>query len=339
MHDRKLISMPTTRRIVLAGPAAVMLAHRLPIAGFAQATPQLEGWHSAAPLEVARSEYAATVLDGKIYVAGGFGAESRFDRYDPAADAWQSLANLPEPRHHLSLIALDGAIYIAGGLDQAANSATDTFWRYDPAADAWESLAPLPQGPRGSLGGGAIDGRLYIVGGSAGDLSGPATGDLARYDPAEDRWELLAPMPTAREHLGVAAAAGQLVAIGGRDGSHEDHAMLSATEMYDPATDRWRTGAELPVPRAGLGTTSDGEAVFVMGGERFTTDAGEWAPETIGTVDRYDVATDAWSSLEPLPVPRHGIAAAIVADTLYALGGSRAAGTVENVTDVDRIAL
>jgi N-acetylneuraminic acid mutarotase len=339
MHDRKLISMPATRRFVLAAPVAALLAHRLPVAGSAQATPRAESWESAAPLEVARSEYAATVLDGKIYVAGGFGAESRFNRYDPAADAWEALPDLPEPRHHLSLIALDGAVYIAGGLDQAANSATETFWRYDPGAGAWESLAPLPQGPRGSLGGGALDGAIYIVGGSAGTLSGPATGDLARYDPSQDRWELLAPMPTPREHLGVAAGAGLLVAIGGRDGSLEDHSMLSATEIYDPATDQWRTGAELPVPRAGLGTASDGEAVIVLGGERFTTDAGDWEPETIGTVDRYDVAADAWSSLEPLPVPRHGIAAAIVNDILYAIGGSTAAGTVENVTDVDRIAL
>lgn len=337
MHQ--VLTLPISRRLVLAAPFAALLAQRMGEASRAQSSPIAGGWSSAAPLEAARSEYAATVLDDRIYVAGGFGAGLRFDRYDPVTDTWEALADLPEPRHHLSLIALDGAIYIAGGLDEAENSATETFWRYDPSADAWESLEPLPQGPRGSLGGGAIDGTLYIVGGSAGNLSGPATSDLARYDPEANRWDLLAPMPTAREHLGVAAAGGQLIAIGGRDGSHEDPSMLSATEIYDPATDTWRTGATLPVPRAGMGTATDDEIVIVMGGERFTTETGEWVPETIGTVDRYDPVADAWTSLEPLPQARHGIVAAIVQGTLYAIGGSTEAGTVQNVVRVDRLPL
>jgi N-acetylneuraminic acid mutarotase len=342
MHQRSpRFPVLVTRRIALGAPLAALAVSRLPALAHAQATPSpaVGGWETVAPLPVPRSEYAATVLDGLIYVAGGFGAGTNFDRYDPEVDALESLADLPAFRHHLSLIALDGAIYIAGGLDEAANRATDTFWRYDPAGNAWETLEPLPQGARGSLGGGAIDGKLYIAGGSAGDLSGPATGDLARYDPAEDRWDLLAPMPTPREHLGVAVASGQLVAVGGRDGSHEDISLLSATEIYDPATDAWRTGAALPVPRAGMGATSDGEAVIVIGGERFTTDAGEREPQTIGTVDRYDVAEDAWSQLEPLPVPRHGIVAAVVDGMLYAIGGATVAGTAENTTQVDRLAL
>jgi N-acetylneuraminic acid mutarotase len=268
MYQPSPIAKPMTRRLALAAPLAVLAASRLTAIANAQATPTQAGWETIAPLPVPRSEYAATVLDGLIYVAGGFGAGFNVDRYHPEADAWESLADLPEFRHHLSMIALDGAIYIAGGLDEASNSATDTFWRYDPAGNTWETLAPLPQGARGSLGGGTIDGKLYIVGGSAGDLSGPATGDLARYDPEEDRWDLLAPMPTPREHLGVAVAAGQLVAVGGRDGSHEDVSLLSATEIYDPATDGWRTGAALPVPRAGMGAASDGDAVIVIGGER-----------------------------------------------------------------------
>jgi N-acetylneuraminic acid mutarotase len=324
---------------MLAAPVATLLAQRMGAMSRAESSPVAGRWSAVAPLEAARSEYAATVLDDQIYVAGGFGAGHRFDRYDPVNDTWVALADLPEPRHHLSLIALDGAVYIAGGLDEAENSATETFWRYDPAADAWESLAPLPQGPRGSLGGGVIDGKLYIVGGSAGNLSGPATADLTRYDPAADQWDLLAPMPTPREHLGVAAAAGQLIAIGGRDGSHEEPSMLSATEIYDPASDSWRAGAALPVPRAGMGAATDGTIVIVIGGERFTTETGEWVPETIGTVDRYDPVADAWTSLDPLPQARHGIVAAIVQGSLYAIGGSTEAGTVQNVARVDRLTL
>ena len=291
----RFLTTTLSRRSSLNVPFVAAAGWLLPRQVSAQdATPQPGGWGAAAPLRPARSEYAAAVLDGTIYVAGGFGALSRFERFDPQADAWEQLADLPEPRHHLSLAALDGAIYLAGGHAESTHTATDTFWRYDPDADTWETLAPLPQGPRGALGAAAIDGLLYVVGGSSGDLSGPATADLARYDPVAANWELLEPMPTAREHLAVAAAGGLLVAIGGRDGSNEDPALLSATEVYDPAGDSWEVRSALPVPRAGMGVASDGERVVVLGGERFSGDQ----PMSFDAVNLYDVAGNQWNALD-----------------------------------------
>jgi N-acetylneuraminic acid mutarotase len=290
-------------------------------------------------LPVGRSEFAATVLDGKIYIAGGFGAESLFDRYDPATDSWESLAGLPEPRHHLSLAAVAGGVYLAGGHNQSANSATDTFWRFEVESGVWEVLEPLPQGPRGALGAAVIDGSIYVAGGSSGDLSGPATADLARYDIANASWSLLAPMPTAREHLAVAAADGEIVAIGGRNGGHETHALLSATEVYDPASDSWLVGAELPVPRAGLGVATYERSVIIIGGERFTDDQGASISEAFAAVDAYDVANDRWSELLDLPVARHGMAAAVVDGVLYAIGGSTVAGAAENTNEIDTLEL
>jgi N-acetylneuraminic acid mutarotase len=286
-------------------------------------------------LALPRSEYAAAVLGGLIYVAGGFGAEQSFDRYDPEIDQWERLADLPEPRHHLTLLAVGEHLYIGGGLNAEANEAQPTFWRYDPSSNAWEKLAPLPQGARGSLGGGAIDGALYFVGGSAGNLSGPATADLARYDPVAARWDLLEPMPTAREHVGANVAAGLLIAVGGRNGGHESHDMLSATEIYDPVPGVWRGGAALPTPRAGVGVASDGERIVVVGGERI--DGG--SPVTLGAVEAYDPVLDTWIALALLPVARHGVAAAITDGGLYAIGGSIAGGRVQNIRSVDRIDL
>jgi N-acetylneuraminic acid mutarotase len=326
------------RRRFIAGTSAFAVALGSMRRTSAEATPTA-GWGSAAPLPVGRSEFAATVLDGMIYVAGGFGAESLFDRYDPATDSWEALADLPEPRHHLSLAAGDGGVYLAGGHNQSANSATDTFWRFDVESGAWETLEPLPQGPRGALGAAAIDGSIYVAGGSSGDLSGPATADLVRYDIASSTWSLLAPMPTAREHLAVAAVDTKIVAVGGRNGGHETHALLSATEVYDPASDSWSVGAELPVPRAGLGVATFEKSVIIIGGERFTDDQGASISEAFASVDAYDAANDRWSELLDLPVARHGMAAAVVDGVLYGIGGSTVAGQVANVDRVDTLIL
>jgi len=68
-------------------------------------------WSSAAPLPEPRSEIASAVLDGRLYVAGGFGNPrgrilDAFSVYDPGTDTWTELAKLPEGRHHGALTAL-----------------------------------------------------------------------------------------------------------------------------------------------------------------------------------------------------------------------------------------
>jgi len=84
-----------------------------------------------------------------------------------------------------------------------------------------------------------------------------------------------------------------------------------------------------------LGVVSDGERVIVLGGERFT--GGQ--PLTFDAVNLYDVATDQWSELAPLPFSRHGLAAAIFDGTLYAISGSTLAGGIDTVDRVDTLSL
>ena len=318
-----------TRRTALISGAAIAVARQLPV--LAEATPDENGWATMAPLIPARSEFAAAVLDGQIYVAGGFGATHRFDRYDPATNAWTNLADLPAGRHHLGVAALDGQVYVVGGHDEEMNSATDTVWRYDPASNQWSDIEPLPQGPRGALGVAVLDGQLYAVGGSSHDLGGPATGDVSCFDPASGEWRLKAPLQIPREHLAVAAASNGIVAAGGRNGSDEALEMAQATEFYDAENDRWEMRSPLPVPRAGLGGASDGAMMIVLGGERM--------PDTFDAVNHYDPATDRWSDLTPLPEARHGVAVAILDGWLYAISGSTLAGQVQNIETVSRIAL
>lgn len=283
------------------------------------------GWFATTPLPSPGSEFAAAAIDRVIYVAGGFGVESRLFAFDTATGTWTERAALPEPRHHAGLAALDGHVYLAGGHDHDSQ-AVDTFWRYDPALDLWEELGALPQGPRGALGLAALNGKVYAVGGSSGDLSGPATADCSCFDPETMAWSEVQPMPTAREHLVVAAASGLLVAIGGRNGGDVSPHMAGATEVFDPVGSSWRAGAPLPVPRSGMGVAAASEAVVVVGGEGM---AGLYAD-----VNRYNPLADAWDVLPSLPGGRHGVAAAHVDDSLYAIGGSTLAFAIESVADV-----
>ena len=52
--------------------------------------------------------------------------------------------------------------------------------------------------------------------------------------------------------------------------------------------------------------------------------------ETLATFEIFEPGTQAWSPAPPLRHPIHGVAAAVVGDRFYLLGGSSRAGAIEN---------
>lgn len=78
--------------------------------------PQAGTWALKAPMPTGRSAGGAAVVDGRIYVAGGWPPRGHdFAVYDPATDAWQTLPDVPTQRNHLAVAAIDGKVYVAGG--------------------------------------------------------------------------------------------------------------------------------------------------------------------------------------------------------------------------------
>src|SRR5688500_10867956 len=65
--------------------------------------PRVAGvWEQRAPLPTPRSEVASAVLNGRIYVIGGYLAQGSVsdivEVYDPIVDRWQRVASLPAAR-------------------------------------------------------------------------------------------------------------------------------------------------------------------------------------------------------------------------------------------------
>ena len=112
----------------------------------------------------------ATVLNGKIYVIGGFlraGARHRAgfaaSEYDPATDTWRTLAPLKTPRGSVAVAALNGKIHAIGGRtpDRVTSAVHEV---YDPATNMWTDAAPLPLA-RDHVGVAAVNGKIHIIGG------------------------------------------------------------------------------------------------------------------------------------------------------------------------------
>jgi N-acetylneuraminic acid mutarotase len=277
-------------------------------------------WVERAPLpDEGRQEVGAALLDGAIYVIGGFderrAGSARVDAYDVARDEWIRVADLPSARNHIGAAAVAGRVYAIGGFVGSSFSAGAAVDRYDPATGEWSAAASLPM-PRGALAAVALDGKIYATGGARGGVS---VSDHAVYDPAANEWTALAPLPTQRNHLAAAVIGRHVYVVGGRREGAPDTGEL---DRYDPQADAWETLAPMPTARSGIGAAVSNGRLIVLGGEVNSAHPNGVFPE----VEIYDPALDAWTSLDPMPVPRHGIWAVAVGNRIDMAGGATMAG-------------
>lgn len=83
-------------------------------------------------MNVARQSASATVLDGSIYVAGGYTNVSKTNSvevYDPKINEWTQVAPMNMPRCRFGLIASNGFL-LAMGDDRAIE-------KFDPRTNWW----------------------------------------------------------------------------------------------------------------------------------------------------------------------------------------------------------
>jgi len=272
-------------------------------------------WVTRAPLPLPRSEMAwATVLDNRMHIVGGYG-EQRVDRpyhhvYDPASDRWIGAPLLPRGANHVGVAVLNGRLYAIGGhLDQ--NRRPDNLC-FVLDGETWRPIAPLPKAA-GAIGCVARDGLLHAVGGAVGDTNDAKLSldwHLV-YDPQADRWSTRAPLPTARDHIGIVEKDGAIHVVGGRVNNFYTNSNLH--HAYDAKADRWQMRAPLPTARSGHGSVIYRGRMFVMGGEG--------SQRVFGQNEAYDFAADGWEAYAPMPTPRHGLGAVAIGDFIHVAGG------------------
>jgi N-acetylneuraminic acid mutarotase len=294
-------------------------------------------WTRLAPFPEPDEELYGVAAGGKLYVLGGFGggkARGAVFEYDPAVDRWTKKKPMARPVHHQAMVEYQGKIYMFGGFVFPSSGGgwepVDNAWEYDPAADSWKALAPLPM-KRGSAVVAEVGGKMYLIGGAttvegskevAINGNGPArvvtTNEM--YDPATNTWQSRAPMALGRNHAFAGAVNGKVYVIGGRTA----HAFVTVSantdivEEYDPATNTWAgLRAKMPTARSGGGWGTYGGRIYVAGGEVSTADlAGAFR-----AVEAYEPATNSWTKMPPMPMPRHGVAGAVLGNRFHLVSG------------------
>lgn len=237
--------------------------------------PTSDTWATKSPLREEKYGIGAAGANGKIYVAGGgrhhTSALTEVDEYDPATNTWTARAPMKTGRQYPALAAAtNGKLYAIGGMQ--VNEAIQiipltTVEEYDPATNTWTDKAPLPQA-RWNLGAvGALNGKVYVLGGDR------SSSTVYEYDPAANTWVQATSMQAP--HIDSAAAIapnGNIYAVGGTLGQPgpffstvEEGIFEVPTPTVTPTPTRTATPTQTPTVTPTYSPTPPGTpAVFVF---------------------------------------------------------------------------
>lgn len=140
-------------------------------------------WVSKPSLSTANAYCIAVVLDGKIFLTGGYDGHqthSRVECYDPSCDSWTSITPMLSARSLHASCAFGGKLFVFGGLEAPTSAEC-----YDPATGQWTELAPMPE-PRIAHGCAVWEDSILVCGGSFDDTP---SNTCDRYYPSTNTWE------------------------------------------------------------------------------------------------------------------------------------------------------
>ena len=295
-----------------------------------------DGWTKLPDMPVEKWEPGVVVLDGKLYLFGGYtdGVKSSkvSNVFDPADGTWTRIQDLPSAISHTNMV-LDGrTVWFAGGYKDGYKGHTIAeVWSYDIDADRYTAAPLLPE-TRGG-GGLALVGRaLYFMGGTEADRDTDSPDhwvlDLDAWAAGSAEWRPAAPMPVPRNQFACVTFDGKIYAMGGQ--FHHDSEQLdqARVDIYNPETDSWTAGPPLPKghSHAEGGTFVHGDRIYMVGGH--TTASGESKK-----VDADVLALargGAWEVVATLPMPLSSPAASIIGGRLYVAGGSPGSSAVQS---------
>jgi N-acetylneuraminic acid mutarotase len=231
---------------------------------------RLDEWTKCASLKTARYDFACTVCENKIFVAGGHSnlncarGISSAEMYDPIIDTWAALPTMSTLRYKCVGVTWQGKIHVVGGFTERGGDGDSSAWFidrssaevYDTSAERWDlvdGMWQLDVPPNQIV---ALENRLF----SSGDCLVTWKGHIETYDGKLNMWNevdgsrletLSSPISTAdneswppiqRLYLTMAPIGTHLYFLAGYRMAGESSRTMSVVYVFDTSAtrDAWR---------------------------------------------------------------------------------------------------
>jgi N-acetylneuraminic acid mutarotase len=143
-------------------------------------------WQTRAPMPVSRQELATGVLNGKVYVIGGYdgngNSTATVQVFNPTTDTWASANSIPFAVNH-------NAAAVAGGNLYSFGAGAGEVFVYNPNNNSWVARASSHYVHSQTAAVGVISNKIYVAGGAGT----PSQRELEVYDPVANTWTIKAP--------------------------------------------------------------------------------------------------------------------------------------------------
>jgi len=259
-----------------------------------------------------------------VLVAGEAIAQETVDQ----AETWTDVSSLLTKRYRHGVALWNNQIYVLGGMQNEIDrllldSIESTTINPDGSLEPWQIIDTLPA-PRWQHESIAVDGHVYVVGGSTSDQ------DLAEVIYAQIQadgtlgpWQTTSPLNQARSRFALASANGFLYALGGSYGSTYLNSVEYAQIQADGSLGPWQMTSALTKPRNGLDVVAVDGFLYVLTGfnlnDTYISSTEYAAVQPDGTLGQ-------WQITASLNIPRGLPAAVTNGDSIYVFGGTSGPG-------------
>jgi N-acetylneuraminic acid mutarotase len=203
-------------------------------------SPSSQSWSAIAPAPQALESPGGAVLNGKMYVVGGWNssgnASTGLYAYDPATGSWTQEANVPTALSAPSVTTLNGQLYVIGGCTTGNCAPTsNAVYSYDPGSNSWTQQANYPT-PAAFAACAGISGQIVCAGGTNAD-SNTSLKSTYIYNPGANTWTQGADMPYDDWAMAYSGSGGMLQVAGGVTANNAT--VTNQAAQYDPSSNTW----------------------------------------------------------------------------------------------------
>ncbi len=197
--------------------------------------------------------------------------------YNAATNTWATTDDKVGVFSTNGVGAIGNKLYFSGGYSGEEDGIpifSRGLWAYDVVTSQLTRKADMPKRTAEGVTG-AIGGQLYVL---AGQCDADARGQGAsckfqdtrrffRYSPATNSWDARQAAPHVHRKGAAGVIDGKLYVAGGL--ANFGNRAVADLDVYDPATNTWKTLAPMPRGGAAIGTVLDGKLFVITGSNAY----------------------------------------------------------------------